>query len=62
MMTAQAWSPRFGRNLGLGFVYADVEPGTPVEVASASGGTMFKGEISKLPFKEGRSAKGRTAV
>eukprot|EP00937_MAST-01D_sp_MAST-1D-sp2_P003794 g3794.t1 len=60
-LTAQAYSPRFGRNLGLGFLITDGSspPGTQVHVRNESG-AVITGEVMKLPFD--RSMKGQEVV
>jgi glycine cleavage system aminomethyltransferase T len=48
-VTAQAWSPRLGRNIGLCLVRTSVVPGDKVRVVTADGGEV-RGEVRKLPF------------
>jgi aminomethyltransferase len=48
-MTAQAWSPRLGRNIGLCMLDTRVGPGDAVRVVLANGRELA-GEIRKLPF------------
>jgi hypothetical protein len=48
-MTAHAWSPRLGLNIGLCLVWTGVGPGDDVRVALADGRELA-GEMRDLPF------------
>lgn len=48
-MTALAWSPRLGVNIGLCLVWTGVGPGDQVRIGMPDG-TEFMGEIRDLPF------------
>lgn len=52
-LTALAYSPRFGKTLGVGFVSTDIPAGTSVSVV-LSFDTEFTATVSTLPFKDGR--------
>ena len=59
VVTAYSDSPKFGCNLGLGYMDADIaKPGTLVGVQTASG-NVVAATVSKLPFKISSSAGGR---
>jgi len=62
VMTACSDSPKFGCNLGIGYVDAgNAEPGTVVGVQTVSG-NIVPATLSTLPFKvKGSKAGGRTA-
>lgn len=66
VITAFARSPKFGRNLGLGYVdVANAKPGSFVGVKTASG-NVVAGRVSILPFKftknGGSTIGGRTGL
>ena len=48
-VTAIAWSPRLGRNIGLGLIERGAEPGSQVTVDLPSSGTV-QAEVAELPF------------
>jgi aminomethyltransferase len=48
-MTARAWSPRLGANIGLCLVWTGVGPGDQVRLVNPDG-SEFPGEIRDLPF------------
>ena len=48
-MTAQTWSPRLGRNIGLCLVGTGVGPGDAIRVATADG-SEYPAEVRDLPF------------
>ena len=59
VITAYSYSPKFGRNLGIGFVDADIaKAGTFVGVKTASG-NVVAGRLSTLPFKMSSKLGGR---
>ncbi|MEL6792411.1 MAG: glycine cleavage T C-terminal barrel domain-containing protein [Pseudomonadota bacterium] len=47
-MTTNAWSPRLGRNIGIGLVARDVEVGEKLQITI--GGEIVEAEVCKLPF------------
>ncbi len=60
VITAYAPSPKFGRNLGIGYVDTELaKPGTFVGVQTASG-NVVAGRLSNLPFKQKQMVGGRT--
>ena len=59
LVTAYSDSPKFGCNLGIGYVDMKVAvPGTFVAIRTASG-NMVAGRLSKLPFKKRSKVGGR---
>ena len=48
-MTARAWSPRLGANIGLCLIWTGVGPGDEVRIVDPDG-TEFAGEVRDLPF------------
>jgi len=61
VITAYAYSPKFGCNLGVGYIDSNIaNAGSFVGVKTASG-NMVAGRLSTLPFKKaGKKAAGRT--
>ena len=47
-LSAAAWSPRFGQNIGLALLDASVEPGATIGVSSHE--TVHRGTVVALPF------------
>jgi len=49
-LTAQSYSPKFKRNLGIGFFLTDLPPHAPIRVEMANG-SFVRGHTTKLPFR-----------
>ena len=56
-----AWSPKFRKHIGLGYVDKRLEKSNAVVGVETSSGHVLAAKLSSLPFKVGKSAGGRTA-
>jgi aminomethyltransferase len=60
VVTVIAWSPKFEKHIGLGYIDKRLEKSNAVVGVETSSGHVLAAKVSSLPFKVGKAAGGRT--